>query len=529
MGQVKMVMTADEAKAVAAMRRMIDAQVKVEQAGEKVKKKTKEQDDTFTKLGVNSVNQLKSMVTGMIGVGGLLAAVSKVTAEINATRNAMKALAEDAKALDQTAMAVANQMGMASTDAGQQVGEDVLASFMKAGRFGQDFGKGQAAFIATHAAYGEAGKPLSGEALETGLLAAEFAGYKQIGEEETAGMIKLIKQSKAVGKDQAARRMQQLISGYKGSLSTSESTYISGATRFMGEYSALGGSFAEGLAGYGQAIEVSGSELEAAQLMRKMGALLFKPKMTKAIAETRGISTDAVKAMSYDERRHAMREFINKHGIDEDMAKEAGLSPRQYGWTSKMYGDGGLAAIQKASAEIKGASAEGLYAELEAYAGTGYAKRQDIATGTALAVAGMSDATKHGAELMKQARKYRKLQREGAMPDQVGWGAALVHGEEWEARQVAYMEIEKRRSDATRHLRDRYGEFKDWPADVRENWNVARDETQDIMFPGLSNSREIGEAGMAVQAMERLIQAVEKNTAATEKNSGVTAPRLDVN
>jgi len=49
------------------------------------------------------------------------------------------------------------------------------------------------------------------------------------------------------------------------------------------------------------------------------------------------------------------------------------------------------------------------------------------------------------------------------------------------------------------------------------------------MFPGLSNSREIGEAGMAVQAMERLIQAVEKNTAATEKNSGVTAPRLDVN
>ena len=64
---------------------------------------------------------------------------------------------------------------------------------------------------------------------------------------------------------------------------------------------------------------------------------------------------------------------------------------------------------------------------------------------------------------------------------------------------------------------------------MRENWNVARDETQDIMFPGLSNSREIGEAGMAVQAMERLIQAVEKNTAATEKNSGVTAPRLDVN
>jgi len=550
MGQVTFKLEADEAKAVKGFLRVVEAQNKVGRAakdsGTKVKGATDEMDKAFGSMGANFGRQISGMVTGLVGVGGVMAALQLVRAETMATVEAMGKLAVEGGTYDRAAVAVATQMGQGATDVGHQTGRDILARIARGARTGPDVEMAKGVAIAGHAAFGSKGEVLSGKTLDMTLLGGQFAGYAQMDSGAAAGMFKVMAQAGVGDKEQMAKRLGQFYESYKGALSVDQGTAIGGVVRFMAQYMSQGGTYERGLAEFGRAVQVTGSEQEAAQMVRKTTDMFAKPTVMAALAKQMW-PEDAVaaddggggmlrpsqrkarqqrlqkeiddrlitrfSALSLDDQKKAFGQFVQS--ADRKTLMDIGLEARQAGWARSMYGGEGIEDIAAREKMLGGIGSAGVLAELDQYGRTKYAGRQDIATETALGAGLVSDPTKRGQALMELAERNRELQREGAVPNLLGWEGA-IRSRRAETELTAQSMVGKRLAAVRGRV----------PAEEYQG----AEELYGELSIGLGslvgipqfNQRQLGEAAAAVEKLERLAEALEKNTAATQANTNGT-------
>ena len=525
------------------------------QAGEDTAAGADKAKDSSDKMGASMLKGIQSWVGGLMGVGGVVAAYKAVQAEMVATDEAMRQMAERAEGYQKAALALANQYGIGATAAGQKIGGEELAQIMRAGRFGDDLARGQALGISAHAAFGTRGQPLSGGSLEIQKLVAQYAGYKDLSAEATGGLMKVLAQAGVTTATGAAQRIGQFSTGYEGALSTDPSQSVLGLSKFLGGMMAEGGEYEQTLALYNRAVQVSGSEAEAATRARTMGNVMKSPRMVQAMAKERlgmtgqdimtlaeieanpraaskqakemGISFDELRqrakglaameeniyGASFPERMREMGGFVNKYAQNERVLLGAGMEARQMSWGVGIFGGGGYQDWQNRAAALRGVTAGKTIGELTAFGQTPYARRLETVTETTLGAGQVSDATLYGQTLWKQAETTRALQREGAEADPLLWGAAIMP-ERAELEYTAQSGLRKR----LQRLKGRVSDA-DWIKASRSLYQL--NPTMDLSWAGQPsfNIRELGEAGLQVQALEdkASIAAIQANTAAVNE------------
>jgi hypothetical protein len=551
MGQVTFKLEADEAKAVKAFMRVVDAQKKTErgakkagdagkQAGKATEKGAKGATGAFDNMGKSAVNSFKAMATGLIGAGGVLAAVQMVRAELEATAAAQRDLANKAMTIDKAGVGGATQFGMGYTDAGHAKGREVLQKIAMAGKFGDDVGLAKGVTIAGHAAYGEKGEALSGKALDIAMTGARFAGYTQMDEESAAGYFKVLEQSGAKTQEDVLKRSAQFYEAYKGALSVDPGANIGGVVRFMAQHVERGGKVERGLARYSRAVNITGSEQEAAQMVRKVTDMLGKkevaaslaakawPEMAavddvseglagflglagvekrkrKKLAENKEIMVKRFMALPLGEREKMFGEFTA--GADDYTLMNIGLESRQVGWARSMYSGGGLEKINELEAELKKTTPEGVLRELDSYDQTAYAKKEVIKTKTAMLAAQTSEATKRGDALLKLAEEKNKLMREGSMEDVFSEAGRFLRTEGREKYDIAL-----------KFLRGRVENLK---GKVPEDQRILAYHGVVRELHGAQgwsmNPRDVGEIALLVEKLEDMVVAVKENTESNKK------------
>ena len=594
MGKVVFRLETEEARAVQGFMRLVEAQKRTEdganklgragkRAGRRTAEGTKEAQGGLEKMGTAAISSMRAIVTGMVGVGGVTAALGMINREAGKTRVAIAELVAESKGLDVVVQKVANQMGQATSVGGFAVSADIVKAVVRAGRFGADYERGEAAAIGGHVAFGETDKPLAGEALETTKFVAEWAGWKKIDAEVTGGVFKLLGQVGAKKRDDVAVALRKMNAAYTKAASFSESASYGGMMKFVADLMAQGSTLEGGLAEYVQGVGSTGSEDIAARRVRTMTDVLRKPQLVKAMAKDMGVSEEDVMAMPLDERKAAFGRWAAKYEKDEKALAAAGLPPRQMGWAITMYGGGGQEAIAKRKEWLGGMRAETLYKNLENFGKTPQARGLETDTETALLPMLVSEKTKAGQKYLLYARKIRQLQRAdelsnlvGAEPGEWAWAAGAFRGMEAET-QITAAEMLKIRGERLKMAynakfgRGAYGKYREGyreAGESEESWRLRRGigRARDAVFgiqadPGegmfgteVTNAIEVGAVLEKVEPLEhqlglprrlseetlrsgtldnetvqKWMDALKANTDALDRSTGVSviAPAVD--
>jgi len=591
MGQVKFAMEANEAKAVRAFMRVVDAQTKTEGAARRGVQANREHGRSFETMGGQAKSELAGMLESYAKIGVAIAAIKKGwELAMGASKSYMQAqmeLGQKGYSFQTAALGVANQMGMGATDEGQKTGARILGELMTAGRFGQEWGRGEAAAVGAHVAWGESGKVLSGEAMEMAKTVVGYAGWKKIGEEATAGLFKTLVQSGADTPEEVRQRIEQFDFAYTKALSTKPEDFVKGATGFVGETMAQEQSFERGMAEFIQAVRVTKSEQAGAEMSRKMMELVRKEGLMEAVAGeafpelavvempegveafSKGTRESVKKraeeernkrlqekfvSLSMDERKRLMAEYINRHQKEELLLRETGLESGQIGWAVSMYGGQGQAEIAAIEEELRQRKGEGVPGLLKSFGGTTMGQTMAVETEGALAGGTTQDVTVLGTKVLDKYREqYTAAQgRDKEYPfwrhPTLKWFQWMGHEDEMQQdfahralghRLEQFDELAKERGWEERHLVER----RTGPASVSRTWEYpaegaayrkAREALQTAGEPTIFNPftpREAGTIEKLLQELEALSKRLQENTKATEKNTvGTgTGPAVDPN
>lgn len=550
MGSANIEYTADVAKVVQAMDRIIQKQVKVRAGAKGVAVDGKKAGDETAKGAQKGTEKLSSMekmtnkvtmgmgayIKGAIGIAGVARAWSFVNAEIRKVAEAQSMLAVTGKEYNRVSLQLANQMGQARTNVGQRLSADVLESIQKAGRFGADFEKGKTVGIGAHVAFGVKGQLLAGEALEIAKLTAGFAGYKTVDPQEIGGIFKVLKQAGVTTKIGAARRMKQLGETYEAALSMDLSANIGGIVRFIGEYVKQGGTYEMGLARFEQAITGTGSEQEAAQRSRQMVMIMRGEKMQKTLAKRMGITAKEFQELPMDVRMEEFGRFAG--GAGEAELTKAGVATRRLGWVIGLYGKGGFGAIQKGKERLKGATGQQMIEELEDWGTTLQAREMVAETEAALLNARISRWTTMGETKMNvyRAMHRRAIAGEEELPyfrqrkgDLVDW----AYGEKGEQELVAYGAMKERFGKIRGVAREQKWTYRqplgmgtgyEWRYAGTPEGQLYREAAKYMgdIKPHVGDPlepREVGKMEEYLILLEGMIDELRKNTDATKENS----------
>ena len=360
MPQVQFKMEADAARALMAMQKVIDKEAQLRSGQKKTTTQTKEWDGAMSQLGANSVQQLKGMLTGVLGVSGAVAGIGAAwriaNQELTRHRELQKELAAQSREMNRTVKDLANQLKIAGQPGGMDQARARITELMRAGGFA-DEASAASIGIAANVAWG-------GQANERQLAStvAGFAGARGLSADEASSLIEVMghKGAGVAGVDDAKKRMAQVFAGFTKSKATSMSAYVTGLKKFMPETLAAGSSFEGALASFNLARNVTASSEEAAQRGLQMGRLLDDEKVRKSLAGQAGMTEMQFRGLPYDQQRAALGQWVSAGMASPEgqaTLEKGGLTGRSFGFAKSVYGGGNFASRAGSLQEVQAATA----------------------------------------------------------------------------------------------------------------------------------------------------------------------------